>query len=333
MLRKAHAREQNHVFGGPISYGQQLGNNRFKVQGNAFKLHGDAVNELHASLTSAQRVQAYQAGPPMELVTQVQGNSGEFQGLSFVQLSEAQLDLAKQTLEVLFSAYPEQQRRDAFSAIDNNGGLRSLHLSLYKDFAFYQNGDRLIDLSVAQMSAREDAYVQVWRIEGPGCVVHFKGYPHVHAYINIVKRPERAAIGEQLAQIDSPLSGSAITSLLLNAMRQHTQERFAYYPMPAAGRLSKGIVTTGSIYTLEPFNNQAVVVELKPEKMSPRLIQSLTSQGAELTPGKATRLATVDYLLRDSRDLGEVDRLVSRGGSLRDSLISMLKATPEALFV
>lgn len=175
--------------------------------------------------------------------------------------------------------------------------------------------------------------MQVWRIEGPGCVLHFKGYPHVHAYINIVNRPESAAIGEQLALIEASLSGSAVTSLLLKALRQHTGERFAYYPMPAAGRLPKGIVTTGSIYTLEPFNNHAVVVELKPEQMSPKLVQSLTLQGAELTPGKATRLATIDYLLRDSRDLGEVDTFVKRGDSLRDSLIAMLRATSEGFFV
>ena len=172
MLRMAQGRDQNHVFGGPISYGQQIGNNRFKVQGNAFKLHGDAANDLHASLTNEQRDQAYQVGPPMELVTQVQGESGEFKGLAFAQLSESQLELAKQALKVIFSAYPAQQQRDAFTAIENNGGIQALNLSLYKDFAFYQNGDRLADLSDAQISTKEDAYVQVWRIEGPGCVLH-----------------------------------------------------------------------------------------------------------------------------------------------------------------
>ncbi len=333
MLRKAQGRDKNHVFGGPISYGQQIGNHRFKVKGNAFKLHGDAVNHLCSTLTQMQLSRAYQIEPPMELVTQVQGEGGNFTGLAFAQLSESQLELAKQTLEVLFSSYPEQQQRDAFTAIENNGGLQALHLSLYRDFTFYENGDRLVDLSDAQISAKAGAYVQVWRIEGPGCVVHFKGYPHVHAYINIVNRPERAAIGEQLARITSPLGGVAITSLLLNALRQHTGEPFAYYPMPAAGRLPKGLVTTGSIYTLEPFNNHAVVVELRPEQMSPKLLQSLSLQGADLTPGKATRLATVDYFLRDSRDLGEVDALISRGGSLRDSLIETLRVTPEALFV
>jgi len=332
MLRQAQQRDQNHVFGGPISYGQQIGNNTFKVEGNAFKAHGDAVNELHAVLSSAQRAQAYQLEPPMELVTQVQGDAGEFTGLAFSQLSEAQLEVAEQLLATLFAAYPMQQQRDALSAIDNNGGLKALHLSLYKDFSFYQNGERLVDLSAKQVTAREDAYVQVWRIEGPACVIHFQGYPHVHAYINIVNTPERAAIGEALTHIESLQQGEAITSLLLTALRKQTGERFAYYPMPAAGRLPQGAVTTGSIYTIEPFNNHAVVVELKPEQMAPKLIESLILQGAELRPGVPTRLATVDYLLRDSRNLGEVDKLIAQGGSVRDSLIAKLKATPEIFF-
>ena len=40
--------------------------------------------------------------------------------------------------------------------------------------AFYQDGD-----------LQSDKEWDIWRIEGPGMVWHFRGAPHVHAYINI----------------------------------------------------------------------------------------------------------------------------------------------------
>ena len=43
--------------------------------------------------------------------------------------------------------------------------------------AFYQSGD--LD---------DDQVWDIWRLEGPTLVCHFRGTPHVHAYINVRKR-------------------------------------------------------------------------------------------------------------------------------------------------
>ena len=48
------------------------------------------------------------------------------------------------------------------------GGVDSLNM------AFYQKGD-----------LESDKVWDIWRIEGPAFVWHFRGAPHVHAYINI----------------------------------------------------------------------------------------------------------------------------------------------------
>jgi hypothetical protein len=52
--------------------------------------------------------------------------------------------------------------------IDAAGGLDLLR------FAFYQQGD-----------LGQDRIWDIWRIEGPSFVCHFRGAPHVHAYLHI----------------------------------------------------------------------------------------------------------------------------------------------------
>ncbi len=55
--------------------------------------------------------------------------------------------------------------------IKAGGGMEKMQI------AFYQAGD--ID---------KDKVWDVWRLEGPTAVCHFRGAPHVHAYINIARR-------------------------------------------------------------------------------------------------------------------------------------------------
>jgi hypothetical protein len=83
-------------------------------------------------------------------------------------LSADQQALVEQTLRHLLSPYRTADVDEVFQVLQANGGLKSLNL------AWYQEGDLL-----------EDKEWDLWRVEGPGFVWHFRGAPHVHAYINI----------------------------------------------------------------------------------------------------------------------------------------------------
>ncbi len=322
-----------YVFGGPVAYGQQLGNKVFKVQGNAFKAHGDAVNEFRAVLTASELASAYKVSPPMELVTQVQGVNGTFSGLRIGDASEEAREKAREMLATIFAAYPDTQQRDAFTAIEQNGGVESLYISLYKDYSFYKNGERFTDMSVEQYLSREQPYTQVWRIEGPACVIHFQGYPHVHAYINVVRDPNRVAIGDVLGTTALAISGPKIIDLYLAALRFETGERYAYFPMKPAGRLAPGPISTGSIYSLDPYDNACSVIEMEERAMTPMLKASLVAQGANLGQGKRCRIATIAHMIEDSRDLGSIDRVISISGSMRESLVALIRKNEGRLSV
>ena len=58
--------------------------------------------------------------------------------------------------------------REVMEIVKESGGMDKLHM------AFYQQGD-----------LQSDKVWDMWRVEGPSFVWHFRGAPHVHAYINI----------------------------------------------------------------------------------------------------------------------------------------------------
>jgi hypothetical protein len=57
---------------------------------------------------------------------------------------------------------------EAMEILKASGGLDKLHM------AFYQQDD-----------LQSDKVWDIWRVEGLSFVWHFRGAPHVHAYINI----------------------------------------------------------------------------------------------------------------------------------------------------
>jgi len=69
---------------------------------------------------------------------------------------------------VLLAPYRSEDVDEVMEIIKSSGGVEKLNM------AFYQQGD--LD---------NDKVWDIWRIEGPSLVWHFRGAPHVHAYINI----------------------------------------------------------------------------------------------------------------------------------------------------
>ena len=83
-------------------------------------------------------------------------------------MSADQKQLVETTLKVLLAPYRQEDVDEALAIMKSGGGLDKLNL------AFYQQDD-----------LQNDKVWDIWRVEGPSFVWHFRGAPHVHAYINI----------------------------------------------------------------------------------------------------------------------------------------------------
>ena len=152
------------AFGGPIIYGHSAedpGKNLFYYQTKQ-------VNEVFKSLDPKQAKQALVDSSPSEDEVDLQGKKGKFPGVAVADLSSDQKELVADSLKVLLGVYREEDVQEVMSLLKQGGGLDSLNMAYYSDSDL--KGDKVWD---------------VWRIEGPSFVWHFRGDPHVHAYINI----------------------------------------------------------------------------------------------------------------------------------------------------
>lgn len=152
------------AFGGPIVYGHGEEN----PKDNLFYFQTQKANDVFQALDPKQAEQALLKKAPQEAAVLLQGNSGAFPGIGLDELSDDQKELVEATLKVLLAPYRSEDVDEVMAILKNNGGLDRLHM------AFYQEED-----------LESDKVWDIWRIEGPALVWHFRGAPHVHAYINI----------------------------------------------------------------------------------------------------------------------------------------------------
>jgi len=151
------------AFGGPIVYGH----GEETAKQNLYHDHTLQVNEVFKALDPKQAEKALLPTAPGETAVQLQGEAGKFPGLAVSELSSDQKELFEKTLKKLLSPYRSEDVDEVMEMVKAGGGFDKLHL------AFYQQGD--LD---------NDKVWDIWRVEGPSLVWHFRGAPHVHAYIN-----------------------------------------------------------------------------------------------------------------------------------------------------
>ncbi|WP_259633854.1 DUF3500 domain-containing protein [Stieleria sedimenti] len=152
------------AFGGPIVYGHGEEN----PSDNLFFYQTQKTNEVFQALDADQAEAALLKKAPRETAVQLQGAGGKFPGLAVSKLASDQKELVESTLKVLLAPYREEDVDEVMAILKSSGGLDQLHM------AFYQEED--LD---------DDKVWDIWRVEGPSLVWHFRGAPHVHAYINI----------------------------------------------------------------------------------------------------------------------------------------------------
>jgi len=155
---------KDRAFGGPMIYGHGESDPRE----NLYHYQTIQANKVFAALDGAQRKQALLAKPPGENQVALQGDGAKLPGISGSALSEDQRELLESSLKVIFAPYRKEDVDEVFATVKATGGLEKLNM------AFYQEGD-----------LNGDKVWDNWRIEGPGLVCHFRGAPHVHAYINV----------------------------------------------------------------------------------------------------------------------------------------------------
>lgn len=202
------------------------------------------------------------------------------------------------------------------------GGIQALSVSLFADYSFYQDGS-----TRAQSTSPNThlAYAQVWRIEGPNMVLHFQGYPHVHAYLNIIDDTNAAPSGERIAHTDSVIQGNSVRRLLIGSIKQAADTQYAYYPAMTHGRIPVGDISTGSVYGIDPFNENISIVIIRPSEMGAPLKESLIAQGANLNHNNTMTIACNDYALVQGEQIGKLVSIKASGLNLRNAVIEQIK--------
>jgi hypothetical protein len=159
------------AFGGPIIYGHGAGDGQKSLPGNVFYYQTQKANEVFKALDGTQRKAALLPKAPAEANVPVQGDSGTFPGIRLGELSADQKGLVESVIQVVLDPYRKADIDEAMALMKAGGGLDALHM------AFYESDD-----------LGADQEWDIWRLEGPTFVWHFRGAPHVHAYVNVAKK-------------------------------------------------------------------------------------------------------------------------------------------------
>jgi hypothetical protein len=233
-----------------------------------------------------------------------------FPGIAVSQLALDDKALARELVERIFATYPPDDVAYARACLQANGGLDGLFLS------YYQHGE---DGAIAEG--------QVFRLEGPGTVLYFRGYPHVHAFVNIAMDGDAPlSTGEPLGENPTWLNRAGVKALFETAMRTETGAELAYYPEDSvAGRLRPGVIRSGDIYSLESWQDAVEVVDVHGSNLSSTMLAQLPAPERGPDRAKTYAIATTPYAASELKE--QLGRIEARrpGSMLRDLTVAYLK--------
>jgi hypothetical protein len=175
MTLRCDGNSAEHVaFGGPIFYGHAAAGFDEKPDhpGNVFWSQAVEANGLYKALDGKQQKQALIAAAPYENDVEFKGKGGKFEGLPIADLSADQKARVQEVLRKLIEPYRQSDRDEVVACLKAQGGLDACSL------AFFQDED-----------IGEDGVWDIWRIEGPSFVWHYRGAPHVHVWVNVADDP------------------------------------------------------------------------------------------------------------------------------------------------
>jgi hypothetical protein len=175
MTIRCDGNSADHVaFGGPIFYGHAADgfNEKPSHPGNIFWHQALAANRVYQMLDGKQRKLALVEKEPTESAVGFRGSDGPFAGIPVSELSSDQKEHVQEVLKELLDPYRQSDQDEVVACLKVQGGLDRCHLAFYKD----------ADLG-------NDGVWDVWRLEGPAFVWHFRGKPHVHTWVNVSADP------------------------------------------------------------------------------------------------------------------------------------------------
>lgn len=157
------------AFGGPIFYGHAPKfNEEVGHPGNVFWYQAEKANSLYQMLDGKQRKLALIEQAPHESLVDFRRNASAIPGLPITELTSDQKGVAQETLKCLLEPFRTSDQQEVMECLSKQGGLDHCNLSFYKE------GD-----------LGEDQKWDIWRLEGPSFVWHYRGFPHVHVWVNI----------------------------------------------------------------------------------------------------------------------------------------------------
>jgi hypothetical protein len=314
-LRVGSPTHDGTAFGGPQVYGDQRGNERAGLPGNVFRYQMQAAHDLIAGLTPAQRGAIRVAQAPPQTCIGVQGRGGRFDGLPIADLPVRARRQAQSVVSGILDNYGAASAAYAWECLNLNGGIDGLY------FADYD-----VDFQGGRHAG--DHPSQVFRLEGPSAVFHFRGEPHVHAFANVERNVDQPlSLGEVLGVSPTALEGETLRAWFESAMLGHTQADFAYYPsFSLAGRLRAGTIRTGDVWAAENWVDDLVTCEVMGADIAPGLAHLMSSRGQTPQAQRTYRIATTGNVAANAAEsrIGRVSN--SRNwGPLRTVLVAQAR--------
>src|SRR5262249_32030730 len=147
-------------------------NEKVHHPGNVFWYQAEMANKVFQLLDEKQKEKALVAKMPSESSVGFQGEKGKFPGIAVKEFSDDQKKAMQKVLQALVEHYRKQAQEEALECLKKQGGLDKCSL------AFYQQGD-----------IGDDGEWDNWRLEGPSFVWYFRGFPHVHVWVNVADDP------------------------------------------------------------------------------------------------------------------------------------------------
>jgi len=309
-LRLGGKSREGVAFGGPQVYGDQRGDERAGLPGNLYRYQFEVGQRLFRSLDPGQQREALLETAPIQTQIELQGRAGSFPGTPVAGLSPASQSIVRELVDGILSTYPALDVAYAGECLERNGGLGALSLSYYADGEVEHSGE-----------------LQIFRLEGPAAVFYFRGAPHVHAFVNVAMDGDAPlSVGESLGESPAVLEGDSVKRLFERAMQASTDSDLAYYdPGAVAGRLRRGSIRAGDVYTLESWQDEVEVVEVVGANLAPTLVEGLRAGGASVDPSRRYRVATAAEVASDAA--GRLGRVESRkrAGLVRDAAVAYLR--------